>query len=128
MANGKKPNSSDNNLWAAVAYLLAFIVPALGPLAIFFIKKEEDASIKFHAAQALILNVAVIVVALGIFMILTVLSFIPGVNIAAACILTPVMMIGGLGMTVYYCLLAYKTYKGEDPKVPYIAEYAKKLN
>ena len=128
MANGKKPNSTDNNLWAAVAYLTAFVVPVIGPLVIFFIKKAEDENIKFHAAQALILNVAVGGVGIATTIVFMILSFIPVVNIAATCIIMPLLMIGSLGIVVYYCLLAYKAYKGEDPKVPYIEEYARKLN
>ncbi len=65
--------SSDARTLGMVAWLLAIFTGFLGPLILFLIKKEEDGFVRFHAGQALFLNLLAIplaVVTLGLFAIL----------------------------------------------------------
>jgi uncharacterized Tic20 family protein len=42
----------DDKLWAAVAHVAGMFVPVVGPLAMWFIKREESEFVAYHCAQA----------------------------------------------------------------------------
>lgn len=47
------PASSDENTWAMMTYIGMLLVGFVAPLVIYFVKKNESALCRFHAAQAL---------------------------------------------------------------------------
>ena len=96
--------TSDDRLWALLAYLLTPLVP----LIIFFMDDKKNRSfIKAHHIQAL---------ALGIVLVIfnTIMSFIPVVNCVA-----PILT---LGVVVYY---AVKAHRGELITIPVITDFVK---
>jgi len=90
------------NTAAALSYVLGWLT------GIIFLLIEKDAFVRFHAMQSIIT-----------FGILTLLSFIPVIG----WILSPLVMIVGF---VLWLLLIYKAYQGEEYKLPWIGEFAKK--
>lgn len=48
--------TDDERLWALLAHLSTFVVPlpAVGPLIVYMIKKEESTFVKYHAVQGII--------------------------------------------------------------------------
>ncbi len=87
--------TSDDKLWAALAYVFSPLVPIILML---MEDKKSRPFIKAHNAQALIL---------GIITILT----------SGFCV--------GLLVWVYQLYLAYKAYQGEYVNVPVISDFVK---
>jgi len=90
------------NTAAALSYVLGWLT------GIVFLLVEKDPFVRFHAMQSIIT-----------FGILTILSFIPVIG----WILSPLVMIVGF---VLWLLLIYKAYQGEEFKLPWVGEFAKK--
>lgn len=109
-----------NNLYAALAYLLGLITGVL-----MLIVEPKDKFVKFHAMQSIIFSIVIIVIQilLGIiFMPLTILTL--GM---AAIIYALIGMLIGLVVFVLWLLLMYKAYNGEKYMLPAIGKYADDL-
>lgn len=103
--------SDNDKLMAALSYPI-FIV------AIVILLSETNKARpfqKFHAVQALAVNVACMIV-------FSILCLILSVTVVLAC-LTPVPAIAWLGYMLY---LAYKAYEGEYVEVPWVTEFIRK--
>ena len=104
--------SSDDRLWAALGYPIALV-------ALFMLLADEKKNrpfIKYHAVQALAVNVAIWVVVLILGCILAALTFF----IAGA---------GGLLPMVLWLVLlwpAYEAYGGKYVEIPIITDFIKK--
>lgn len=90
------------NTAAALSYVLGWLT------GIVFLLIEKDPFVRFHAMQSIIT-----------FGLLTVISFLPVIG----WILSPLVMIVGF---VLWLMLIYKAYQGEEYKLPWIGEFAKK--
>lgn len=90
------------NTAAALSYVLGWLT------GIIFLLIEKDPFVRFHAMQSIIT-----------FGILTLLSFVPVIG----WILSPLVMIVGF---VLWLVLIYKAYQGEEFKLPWVGEFAKK--
>jgi uncharacterized protein len=44
--------TADERLWAMLAHLSAFVVPLLGPLLVYLLKKDESRFVAYHSVQA----------------------------------------------------------------------------
>lgn len=90
------------NTAAALSYVLGWLT------GIVFLLIEKDPFVRFHAMQSIIT-----------FGLLTIISFLPVVG----WILSPLVMIIGF---VLWLMLIYKAYQGEEYKLPWIGQFAKK--
>lgn len=90
------------NTAAALSYVLGWLT------GIVFLLIEKDPFVRFHAMQSIIT-----------FGGLTILSLLPVIG----WILSPLVMILGF---VLWLLLIYKAYQGEEYKLPWVGEFAKK--
>jgi uncharacterized membrane protein len=105
MAESKKSTFGlEKNIAAAGTYLLIWVSGIA-----FFLAEKEDSDIRFHASQSIIF-----------FGALTVLSMIPVVGWA----LSPFLFLVGL---IGWIVLLVKTYQGEKPRLPIVADWAEKL-
>lgn len=91
------------NTAAALSYVLGWIT------GIVFLLIEKDKFVRFHAAQSVV-----------VFGILTVLVLIPGIG----WVIAPLAWIVGF---VLWLVLIFKAYQGEEFKLPWIGDLAKKL-
>lgn len=96
--------TSDDRLWALLAFLLTPIVPVL---ILVMEDKKSRPFLKFHAVPTLVLGIVEIV-------LIGVLSLIPFVGC-----FTPIIWI-------YNLILALKANKGEYVTIPVITDFAKK--
>ena len=97
--------TSDDKLWAALAYVFSPIIPII---ILLLDDKKDRPFIKAHNMQALVLGV--------------VLYIISG-------ILTPVFFAGvctGLLTFVLMIYFAYKAYQGETVEIPVVTDFVKK--
>jgi len=88
---------------AALSYVLGWLTGLV------FLFIEKDSFVRFHAAQSIIT-----------FGILTVISFIPIIG----WMLLPLIWIVGF---VLWLFLIYKAYQGEEFKLPWVGNLAKKM-
>ncbi|MFC5277756.1 DUF4870 domain-containing protein [Halorubrum rubrum] len=108
------------NVAGALSYLLG---PITGVL--FYVLEPEDAFVRFHAVQSTLVFGGLFVASIVLSVVLTVISFVPGVGwIAAAALglgsllLTPVAFLA-------WAFLLYKAYSGEEYSVPLVGSYAR---
>lgn len=90
------------NTAAALSYVLGWLT------GIVFLLIEKDPFVRFHAMQSIIT-----------FGALTVLAMVPVVG----WVLSPLVMIVGFCL---WLVLIYKAYQGEEFKLPWVGEFAKK--
>ena len=95
--------SSDERLWAALAYIFSPIVPIL---VLLLEDKKDNPYIKLHSVQALTWSVAYVVIG-------TILS----ITIVLACIVPFIWFI-----QVYW---AYLAYQGNEVNIPVISDFVK---
>jgi uncharacterized membrane protein len=90
------------NTAAALSYVLGWLT------GIVFILIEKDPFVRFHAAQSII-----------VFGILTVIMMIP--------FLWMIAPLAGITGFVLWLVLIFKAYQGEEFKLPWVSDLAKKL-
>jgi len=101
-----KKDIEENKILAAIGYISILCILPL-------VLKPKSEFCKFHGKQALIL-----VIAAFINMVIGIIPFIGWV----------VSFLGGLAIIILSLLGLLKAYNGEYWEMPYVAEYAKKIN
>ncbi|HSV32884.1 MAG TPA: DUF4870 domain-containing protein [Pyrinomonadaceae bacterium] len=132
MDNGKSALGIDANLAAAIGYPIVIIA------IICLIMDKENKFIKFHALQAILLSVAIIVLWIALVVLSIILGVI-GVAMSAAgsaggalggivgLLWTLVMLVFGLGALIAIIMGAVKAYGGSSYKLPIIGNMAEKF-
>ncbi len=117
-AAAKSAGSSDDNLIAALCYIIGLV-----SLFVLFTEKKSNKMLAFHAWQSLILMVIVLVVWVVLGMGTVFISVITsGLGSLLGCLFIPL----GLAVFIGFLFLAYKAYQGEKVLVPIIGEFAQK--
>lgn len=120
--------SGDDRLWGCLAYAGSIVLCCGLPVAaliIYLMKKEESPYIRFHAGQALVLGLALLVVSIILSVLSAVMSMIPGVGTLwglIAMALYPLLSVAMLGYWVYLAIMAYR---GEEIEVPTLADFVR---
>lgn len=102
VAETKGTTGLPKNTAAALSYGLGWVT------GIVFLLIEKDPFVRFHAMQSIIT-----------FGLLTLLNFVPLIG----WVLSPLIWIAGF---VLWLVLIYKAYQGEEFKLPWIGQFAKK--
>ena len=110
------------NIAGALAYALGIITGVL-----FLVLEKRNGFVRFHAAQSVVITAAWIVLSIGLFIVETVLTFIPvlGWIVAAAGFLLGIAMFF-VGFALWL-LLMYRAYQGREWELPMIGGYARRL-
>ena len=104
----------DPRLSAVLAYLF-WIVGGI----LFLAVEKTNQIVRFHAAQSIVLAVAEIV----IWVVLTILAFIPGLGFLFGML----HLVVWLAFFLLWLFMMYKAYSLERYKLPIIGDYAEKL-
>ena len=130
-----KPSGIKPNIAAAVSYFPLFPVPIVLPLVFYLTIGKEDKFVKFHSAQALVLELALFVLGIifmAIFFVLYILGaitlfFVVGIVfiILAFIVLLPYLAIA-FAAFVYKLYLMYTSYKNETHRIPWVADIVDK--
>lgn len=107
------PLTSDERNMALFAHLGGLLLGFLAPLVIFLMKKDESRFVRHHAADALNLQIAGLIVVTGISLVSCVLSFIV-IGIFTFFLIIPWWIV----MVVFAILAAVAANKGEWYKIP----------
>lgn len=102
VAETKTGTGLPRNTAAALSYSVIWVT------GIIFLLIEKDRFVRFHAMQSILT-----------FGLLTLLTLVPMIG----WILSPLIWIAGF---VLWLVLIYKAYQGEEFKLPWIGEFAKK--
>jgi uncharacterized protein len=110
--------ASDDQLWALLSYLVAFVASIIGPLVIYLIKMNESRYVRYHAAQSLNMGITAVIYALG--------GTIAGIVVTvfthgwALLVLVPLFIAFAIAHLVFLILGAVAANRGELYRVPVI--------
>lgn len=110
--------TSDDQNWAMLAYILALFASIIAPLVIYLVKMNDSRYVRFHAAQALNMGITAIIESIAILIV--------GILLAVAThglgILLMVLAFLALGIAhlVYLILGAVRAHQGQPFRVPTI--------
>ncbi|MBN1170468.1 hypothetical protein JXA56_05565 [Candidatus Micrarchaeota archaeon] len=113
--------ADDSKLFASLSYL----IPVLGGVAVFVIKKGEYE--RFHAMQSIIFWVAAILVSTLIEIAGAIFGLVPVVGGIADIFIHLIRLLFGLGILILWLMLMWKAFIGEKLELPLISEYSRKM-
>lgn len=121
MSNLPQPQGS--GLASNVAGTLAYV---LGPLTgIFFIVVEKrDRFVRFHAAQSIVVGIAMVVVSIALTVLNVLLAVIPVIGWIVGFFLSLGFAFACFALWI---MLMFRAYQGQEWAVPVVSSYARKL-
>jgi uncharacterized membrane protein len=107
------------NVAGALAYLL-------GPLTgiIFFLVEKENRFVRFHAAQSIVVGIALFVIGVILSVLESILMVIPIIGWIVGILLS---LVFGLICFALWLVLMYRAYQGREWEVPYAGVQARRL-
>lgn len=120
--------TNESKLLAAIVYVLGILVAV-----IIFLLKKDDKYVRFHAAQALLFDITVMLFSIPLTIILFAVFFVAGiVSFGVGFFLGfGVLWIGimafSVGIFLAKVFLGYKAYQGETFKLPFLGDQAEKI-
>jgi uncharacterized membrane protein len=119
----------DENVAGALSYLFGAITGV-----IFFVVDKENAFVRFHAAQSIVLSVGAFVAFAVLGVIGTIVSTVlfaaggSGAGFALfglfSLLMTLLWSVVGLGLFAVWIYLMFRTYQGETVRIPLVAGFA----
>jgi uncharacterized membrane protein len=119
---GASSTGLDPNVAAGLSYVLGAITGI-----IFFLVEKDNAYVRFHAAQSIVVFGAVFVANILLSVIGAVLGNIPGLGIVTGLIVFAASMLLALGALGAWLYLMIKAFTGSGAELPVAAPYARKL-
>jgi len=110
---------STDKLLCALSYPIGLVAILL------LLTKKENRACRYHAINAIGLCIAGIIFFTAVSIVLGVIGAIPGVGLIVL-ILGPLSGLLGLAYLGYSVFLAFKTFNGEYPTIPYVTQYVSK--
>ncbi|MFH0884388.1 MAG: hypothetical protein V1861_01625 [Candidatus Micrarchaeota archaeon] len=130
--SNKQPRTEEPNdesrLIAAISYVFGVFVAV-----IIFLLKKEDRYVKFHAAQAIMVDLAVMVLGLGAAVIGIGLAVVLGIATMGIgfflgfWLVWLVLMVFGLCVLIVRLFLAFQAFSGKRFGIPLIGAHAEKI-
>ncbi|MDI6690177.1 MAG: DUF4870 domain-containing protein [Actinomycetota bacterium] len=117
----ERPKSS-TGIEPNVAGLLCYLLTWLTGL-IFYLIEKENKDVRFHAMQAILFGVAIIVVGIAIAILGEILTYIP---IIGAIIYMLLGAAYSIGVFALWIILMIKAYQGGRYKLPVLGDMAEK--
>jgi uncharacterized Tic20 family protein len=107
---------ADDHTFAMLSYLLAIFAHVIAPLVIYLIKMNESGYVRYHAAQALNLNLTALAYSLGSIMVSLFFGVIT--NCAGFVLIFPLLIAIWAGELVFLILAAMASNRGELYRIP----------
>lgn len=107
------------NLASALAY-------SLGPITgiFFLVTEKESAFVRFHAAQSIVVSIAMFAASVALSVVGAMLAVIPIIGWMVGLSLSLLL---GLGSFVLWLVLMFRAFQGERWEIPGLAPYASRL-
>ena len=123
-----QPEKSSLGLDAKLASLLCYIpLCAIGLVmgVVLLIAEKESKFVKFHAAQSLVLHIALMILCIAFWIAGAVLGFVLG-PLALLAFLMNILIV--LAFIVIMIIMMVKSYAAQIYKLPIVGDYAEKLS
>ena len=127
--SGEMESGLDENVAGALSYLFGLVTGL-----IFYLIEQDNAYVRFHAAQSMVVSGIVFVAYIGLSILGTVVSsilftssstfFLGSIVSLVLGLIWLVLALGGFGLWVY---LMVRAYQGKTPRVPIAAGIADSL-
>jgi uncharacterized protein len=125
------PNDEERVL-AGLSHVALFVgLPVVGPVAIYFIKREQSRFVAFHALQATFLALAAVpaVIVSWVFTIVLELALLSSMRAGALDLLVPLSTLGCFGLPLLVIALTAVTagvsaFQGRTWKIPVVGSFA----
>jgi uncharacterized membrane protein len=127
--SGETESGLDENVAGALSYLFGLVTGL-----IFYLIEQDNAYVRFHAAQSMVVSGIVFVAYIGLSILGTVVStvlvtststvFLGSIVSLVLGLIWLVLALGGFGLWVY---LMVRAYQGKTPRVPIAAGIADSL-
>ncbi|HEY1621379.1 MAG TPA: DUF4870 domain-containing protein [Streptosporangiaceae bacterium] len=109
-------SASDEKTWAMLAYLSTIVVSFLGPLIIYFVKKDESPFVRHHAAQSLNMMITSVISSVVLFILAIVTgAFTHGIGFGLFLL---VWFVYGIALLVFLIIATIAANRGEMYRVP----------
>ena len=120
-ASASGPTST--GLPANVAGALAYV---LGPITgiLFYVLEKDNRFVRFHAAQSIVVGVALIILSIVLSIFERILFMIPVIGWLVAILLSFGL---SLGCFILWLVLMYRAYQGREWEVPIAGEQARRM-
>lgn len=128
-AKAEQPADDDSRAFAAIGYVLGIVIAAL-----IYLLKKESRYIRFHAMQAVLLDIALIIFNLALFLVLVAIAFVlglasGGIGFFGGFILIYVLFFAwSLAMFAVKLFFAWKAYHGESFLLPIVGAQADRMS
>jgi uncharacterized membrane protein len=106
-----------------VAGALAYV---LGPLTgvLFLVIEKENRFVRFHAAQSIVVGIALIILDIALTILSTILAVVPVIGWLIGILLSLVL---GFGSFILWLVLMYRAYQGREWEVPLAGPQARRM-
>jgi uncharacterized membrane protein len=105
---------------SALCYLFGFIT---GIVFLVLAPYNQDRRVRFHAFQSIFLNVAVIVIHIGVTMVSLMFH---AVSFALGMLMSSLHLLVSLGFFMVWLYMMWKSYQGEKVMLPFIGPLAER--
>ena len=116
-SGGKSALGLDSNITALIGYIIGIVA------IVSIIIEKENKWVRFHAFQSLLYHVAFIITAVVFGVLIFITIFISGILTSIVGLLFFLVWVAFFAGLIF---LAFKSYKGENIKLPVIGEMAEK--
>jgi uncharacterized membrane protein len=108
------------NAASALCYLFGFVT---GIIFLVLAPYNQDRRVRFHALQSIFLNVAVIVVHIGVTMVSLMFH---AISFSLGIMMSSLHLLVSLGFFMVWLYMMYKSYQGEKVVLPFIGPLAER--
>jgi uncharacterized membrane protein len=124
---GKSSTGLDENIAALLAYVFGWISGL-----IFFLIEKDSKLVRFHAMQALLLNICIVVLCVALWIITFVLVLIASqladiMGTLVGLLATLIWLALSVGILIAWVLCLVRAYQGKYFKLPIIGNLAEKI-
>ncbi len=123
MSGGKTALGLDTNVGALLVYLPICGVSLIYSI-IVIVTEKQNAFMRFHAFQSLMLIAAMVVTWIGIVIFSVVLAFVSSTLSFLFSLIVWLVVLAFIGLAIFLCI---KAYAGEKIKLPIIGDMAEKF-
>ena len=107
------------NVAGALSYLLGIITGIA-----FLVLEKENRFVRFHAAQSIVISIAMIALSIAFSILSGVLAFIPVLGWIVALLLSLVI---GFGSFALWLFLMWQAFQGKEWEAPIVGAYARRM-
>ena len=115
--------ASSTGLQPNVAGALAYLLGPLTGIA-FYVLEKENRFVRFHAAQSIVIGIAMVALSIAFSVLGGVLAFIPVLGWIVALLLSLVLGFGSLALWLF---LMWQAFQGKEWEAPAVGAYARRM-